>query len=111
MRTKTYVSTLPKCNFHPEVDAHYDAMIPGMSWAYLCNECFHRFGCTLGTGKGQKLLLEEKKPIRRPPSIEELMQQEADGLVEAACEYGCMVEPDGYCEHRKPSWLLKLGLL
>ena len=24
---------------------------------------------------------------------------------------GCRVEPDGYCEHNKPSWLIKLGLI
>jgi hypothetical protein len=32
---------------------------------------------------------------------------------DSACEAtdGCWVEPDGYCEHGCPSWLLKLGLI
>ena len=52
----------------------------------------------------------EKKLIT--PSIDKLMEQyETEGIVEAACEYECIVDPDGYCEHGKPSWLLKLGMI
>ena len=34
-------------------------------------------------------------------------------LSESGCEAtdGCWVEPDGRCEHGKPSWLLVLGLI
>jgi len=47
-----------------------------------------------------------------PPTIEELMADEsAYGMVEAACAEGCMVEPDGYCPHGKPSWLIVKGLI
>ena len=44
------------------------------------------------------------------PSLEQLMEWEREGGCEAACEHGCWVEPDGYCPHGKPSWLLKLGI-
>ena len=47
----------------------------------------------------------------RPPSIETLMEWEAEGGCEAACPHHCWVEPDGRCTHGKPSWLLKLGLI
>jgi hypothetical protein len=46
-----------------------------------------------------------------PPSIEQLMQWEWDGGCEAACSYGCWVEPDGHCEHGRPSWLLELRMI
>ena len=46
----------------------------------------------------------------RRPSLEELQRQlEEDGGCEATD--GCFVEPDGYCEHHQPSWLLALGLI
>lgn len=46
-----------------------------------------------------------------PPDIETLMEWEAEGGCEAACPYGCWVEPDGTCPHGNPSWLLRLGLI
>ena len=46
----------------------------------------------------------------RRPSLEELQRQvEEDGGCEATD--GCFVEPDGYCKHQQPSWLLALGLI
>jgi hypothetical protein len=46
----------------------------------------------------------------RHPSLEELQRQlEEDGGCEAID--GCLVEPDGTCEHGQPSWLLALGLI
>lgn len=45
------------------------------------------------------------------PSIEELTEWMNEGGCEAACEEACWVEPDGHCEHGKPSWLLVLGLI
>ena len=36
----------------------YDARIPTIgSWVNLCRRCFDRFGCELGTGRGQKYVL------------------------------------------------------
>jgi hypothetical protein len=52
---------------------------------------------------------EEVNRMRRP-SLEELQHQvEEDGGCEATD--GCVVEPDGTCEHGQPSWLLALGLI
>jgi hypothetical protein len=46
----------------------------------------------------------------RRPSLAELQRQlEEEGGCEATD--GCFVEPDGYCEHHQPSWLLALGLI
>jgi hypothetical protein len=50
-------------------------------------------------------------PKLRPPTIETLMEWEAEGGCEAACPHGCWVEPDGTCSHGNPSWLLRLGLI
>lgn len=52
-----------------------------------------------------------KKEELQTPSIDTLMRWERKGGCEAKCEYGCWVEPDGYCEHGKPSWLLVLGFV
>lgn len=43
------------------------------------------------------------------PSIDELEDWMFDGVAEATD--GCLVEPDGICEHGNPSWLIKLGLI
>ena len=43
--------------------------------------------------------------------FDELMEFVNDGLCPAECEHGCIVEPDGYCEHGKPSTLLAMGLI
>ena len=45
------------------------------------------------------------------PSIDELREAVFDGHCGAACPYGCEVEPDGYCKHGRPSWLLYYGLI
>lgn len=45
------------------------------------------------------------------PDVETLEEWESEGGCEAACEYGCWVEPDGECSHGEPSWLLVLGLI
>lgn len=43
------------------------------------------------------------------PTTEQLESWVMDGDCEATD--GCIVEPDGHCEHGKPSWLLKLGFM
>jgi len=55
-----------------------------------------------------KDILEER--TQKPePSIEQLMQWEAEDGCEATD--GCWVEPDGICPHGCKSWLLELGFL
>lgn len=49
------------------------------------------------------------KPTSAKPSMEILMDEEREGIVETTD--GCEVEPDGMCEHGHPSWLLRLGLI
>lgn len=60
MADKVLVATRPKCDFCKE-EAQYDARVPEMGcWANLCTKHFKAFGCKLGTGKGQKLLIKEE---------------------------------------------------
>ena len=50
-------------------------------------------------------------PELESPDVETLIAWEAEGGCEAACPEHCWTEPDGYCPHGHPSWLLKLGLI
>ena len=45
----------------------------------------------------------------RPPSVATMTRWLNDGVAKATD--GCQVEPDGYCEHGKPSWIIKMGLI
>jgi hypothetical protein len=45
----------------------------------------------------------------RRPSVAWMEAWMSEGVAEATD--GCRVEPDGTCEHGKPSWLLTLGLI
>ena len=66
----------------------------------------------IATGRTDESVPEPvAEPTLDPPSIETLIQWEAEGGCEAACPHGCWVEPDGHCSHGNPSWLLKLGLI
>lgn len=46
---------------------------------------------------------------KKPPSIATMQRWMNDGVAKATD--GCDVEPDGHCEHGKPSWLLEMGLI
>lgn len=45
------------------------------------------------------------------PEFETILDWGDEGGSEAACPEGCWVEPDGWCEHGRPSWLLVLGMV
>ena len=44
-----------------------------------------------------------------PPTEEQMQDWLHDSICETPC--GCSVEPDGYCRHGRPSWLIILGLI
>lgn len=48
-------------------------------------------------------------PTTDQPDLTTLEDWLLDGEVEATD--GCIVEPDGTCEHGHPSWLLRLGVI
>jgi hypothetical protein len=52
---------------------------------------------------------EEVTAMPDRPSWEQVREWIEEGGAEATD--GCWVEPDGSCEHGKPSWLLELGLI
>jgi len=52
---------------------------------------------------------EKRRPTTREPTTDELERWVSEGWAEAVD--GCVTEPDGYCKHSKPSWLLYLGLI
>lgn len=58
------MAELPPCNMHPDRVAKYDFKSRMGPWMYGCEECFHRYGFGLGTGKGQLLVLREKSGER-----------------------------------------------
>mgnify|MGYP003148669889 FL=1 len=66
MSQETVVSSIPSCAMPgcQNSKAYADAAVPsyGNSWAFVCRGCFNKYGCRLGTGKGQKLILSN------PPS-------------------------------------------
>lgn len=62
--TTAKVARLPKCDIHSDHDAEYDCSIiynGRRVWANICQELFDdpALGAGLGTGRGQKLLVEE----------------------------------------------------
>ena len=52
---------------------------------------------------------EHAQGVERMPTLEELMEQDFDGVVEATD--GCQVEPDGTCPHGCRSWMLVLRII
>lgn len=55
-------------------------------------------------------LSEYPKPTVPPPSEEQLIEALMD-LGECETTDGCVVEPDGFCHHGHPSWLIRLGMI
>ena len=58
--TTTYVTRLPRCDFHPDRKASYDAKTSMGPWANMCGFCYAERGVGLGLGKGQRLMLGER---------------------------------------------------
>lgn len=48
-------------------------------------------------------------PTTDYPDMDDLQEWVFDGVCEATD--GCIVEPDGVCEHGHVSWLLYIGLI
>ena len=63
-----------ECKTEP---AEYDAQIPGSSWANLCQHHFDLFGCSLGLGMGQKLVVRgsAKHPAEVVSKADELCRR------------------------------------
>lgn len=49
------------------------------------------------------------EPLEEEPEAEDIEEWMFDSICDATD--GCLVEPDGVCEHGHPSWLLRLGLV
>ena len=54
----TRVEKKPRCDFCGS-EAKYDGKTKLGPWAYMCEICFEKFGIGLGTGKGQKLIVDD----------------------------------------------------
>lgn len=48
------------CDLCKNKEAHFDGKTTFGPWAYMCQQCFTRYGIGLGLGKGQKLKGETK---------------------------------------------------
>jgi len=55
--------------------AEYDARIPGRGWTNLCQHHFDICGCSLGEGRGQKLVLECPEPQSRKDQADKLCKR------------------------------------
>lgn len=49
------------------------------------------------------------RPTTDVPTVDQLIEWDFDGICEATD--GCVVEPDGRCEHGHDSWLRHLGMI
>jgi hypothetical protein len=58
MSKEVKVFEIPPCDVCGK-PAYADAKSPNGPWGYVCGVHFRQFGCSLGTGKGQKLVLEK----------------------------------------------------
>lgn len=61
--TEVKVAQLPTCDICRDTVAAYDARLPrkaslGGAWAYVCEAHAEQFDITLGTGCGQRLILD-----------------------------------------------------
>lgn len=55
---------------------------------------------------------QEAKQVSAAELLEEFGEEAlSDSVVPARCDEGCMVEPDGTCEHGGKSVLLEAGLI
>ena len=97
----------PECNKKVKKVIHREPVGNGMTFKdakvekifYHCHRCgFQKWY----EGKSAQRMMEEE------PSIDQLEAWLFDGVCEATD--GCMVEPDGYCPHGCPSWLIKVGI-
>lgn len=118
MDNVTVVPKIPACDINAtHGPAYADAKLPkaGGSWAYVCAECLTEYGGSLGLGKGQKLVTADDtlapKPTKKgkPPTVATLSRWLDNGMAKATD--GCKVEPDGTCQHGKPSWLIEMGMI
>jgi hypothetical protein len=64
--------------------------------------------------KAQRYIIQDerrrvKEGLLTPPTMDEV----EEWMTEDSCQAtdGCWVEPDGWCEHNHPSWLLVLGVI
>lgn len=53
-----FVREKPTCDVDADHgEAYADARVPPSGpWGFLCRDCFDRFGCELGLGRGQRLV-------------------------------------------------------
>ena len=107
---------MESCDMCQTKTAKYDARIPAVgSWANVCEDCFKKYGCSLGVGKGS--LLDKPKPTGeklKPKTIDDYSEEELqsmmfDSVIELDC--GCSVEPDGRCPCGNNSPLIDMGLI
>jgi hypothetical protein len=57
---------------------------------------------------GQRITIGS--PTTKPPSIKTMERWVSDGVARATDGCGG-IEPDGYCQHGNPSWLIRLGFI
>lgn len=61
------------------------------------------------------MALPYPEPELSPPSQEDLLEELEAAVMDTEVVFetsdGCMVEPDGICQHGHPTWLVRYGLI
>jgi len=66
--TEVEVAKLPQCDFCKQDPTilYQEAIVDGRTkmgpWAFMCRDCFKKFGTGLGLGRGQKLVTGNRRP-------------------------------------------------
>lgn len=60
MSVRTIVESLPTCELCHKAEALFDGKTRIGPWAFMCLQCFGKFGIGLGTGKGQRMVLRSE---------------------------------------------------
>lgn len=102
MGTEVRVRTLPTCQTHEQVfpgEVAPKAAVDGATiygpWANMCDGCHGSIGVGLGTGRGQRLLLEEKrKRIDGSPVSRETQLDALNRAMVSICGLGISDLPD-----------------
>jgi len=61
MGNKVIVDEIYKCEICNTESAEYDCKSKDGWWAYMCGDCFRKYGIGLGLGRGQKISIKEEK--------------------------------------------------
>lgn len=94
MSDSVVVTRLPNCDVCRAKPAAYDAKTKSGPWGNLCEDCYKEHGIGLGTGLGQRLILQA-------PTVK-VVRKETDPCEKGTV--GCSVEHPAGTETECATW-------